>query len=359
MESLPHAAIIVISTLPLLGLGIIAVVLLSLATNRDRWILPGTVIMIVAAAGWGTAMEYGPKAMELLANMAPAEVASVDAEAAPSYDEAAEEDYDDFADAVSDENEVPEAPDTRKSTPRRSKPKWVAVTDKNRPPIEESTRKGGRRTVVVNPAAEPARPKTAKPAKRESTRPKTTRPVAIVPPKPTPPPPKPIAPRPKPTPPPPKPEPKPVEVARNFPSAGGSGTLVIKIAGPLIETSQGAPASYPHILVILDGRKVELKPPTRTTENRQGDSPGGALLAVTYFWENVTITFKNLEAGWHMVLIDTALDAPRSHQSRMTGSGQAQNDYNGAIEVKAGKTTVMQFSTKHFMTGKFPEPRIR
>jgi hypothetical protein len=352
MESLPHAAIIIISTLPLLGLGIIAVVLLSLATNRDRWILPGTLIMMLAAAGWGAAMEYGPKAMELLENRAPAEVASVEPVAAPSYDEAAEEDYYNSEAAVPEEDETPEATDTRKRTPRRSKPEWVAVTDKNRHAIEESTRKGGRRTVVVNPAAAPERPETTKPAKRDSARPKTIRPVPVAPPKPTPPPPKPTAPPPKPTPP-------PKEVARNFPSAGGSGTLVIKIVGPLIETSQGSPADYAHILVILDGRKVELKPPTRTTENRQEDSPNGVLLAVTYFWENLTITFNNIEAGWHMVLIDTALDSPRSHQQRMIGSGQVDNDYAGAVEIKAGRTTTMQFSTKHFMTGKFPEPRIR
>jgi hypothetical protein len=139
--------------------------------------------------------------------------------------------------------------------------------------------------------------------------------------------------------------------------SGGNGTLVITISGPLVETSQ-TPVSSPNILVILDGKKVNVASPSRVTEKHQQDDPGLPLLAVTYFWENITFTFPNIEAGWHVIMLDTSLEDPRSHQARMIGS-QDQNDYNGAVEIKAGKTTTMTFGAKNFMTGRFPPPQIR
>jgi hypothetical protein len=61
MESFPREAMMVISALPLLGLGILVVVLVSLGAKRDRWILPGVTMVILAVSSWGAAMEFGPR----------------------------------------------------------------------------------------------------------------------------------------------------------------------------------------------------------------------------------------------------------------------------------------------------------
>ncbi len=142
------------------------------------------------------------------------------------------------------------------------------------------------------------------------------------------------------------------------PSSTGSGRLVVNVKGPVVETSK-KPASNPHILIIIpDSRRVEILSPSRISEQHRDDDPQQKLLAVTYFWENLSVTFDKLEPGWHVVMLDTSLQDPRSHQSMMTGSrGQTENDWNGTVEIKAGKTTTVTFHQKDFLSGKFLSPR--
>ena len=102
---------------------------------------------------------------------------------------------------------------------------------------------------------------------------------------------------------------------------------------------------------------MEILTPTETEEQRQDNNPSGALLAVTYFWKNLTIVFADLEPGWHMAMIDTSLDNPRTHQSSMVGSGQNENDWNGSVEIKAGQTTTIEFGTKNWLNGQLTRLR--
>ncbi|HUT55622.1 MAG TPA: hypothetical protein VM658_19690 [bacterium] len=358
MPGTSHGALILVSTMPLLGLGVLAVVLLAMAVNRDRWIVPGSIAVIIAASGWAAAVEYGPQARKLLARSeAPAQVAATQ----PSEPQPDADEYPGEAPEASapGESAAPSAPARRSGADRRKPAErgaaLVPMEDRRMVPDERETSRDGRRTIVVNPAAPPLRPPEPRPAETPRATPVPTptpapKPIVIAPPEtwPAPAPTPPVENIPRVTPP-PAPAPAP---------AAGFGTLVVTIRGPLVETSQAA-ARQPHVLAILDGKKVDLAAPTRTTESHQNDNPNEPLLAVTYFWENITFTFSNLEAGWHVLMLDTALDDPRSHQARMTGSGQDQNDYNGAVEIKAGKTTYMQFGAKNFMSGKLPNPGIR
>ena len=157
-------------------------------------------------------------------------------------------------------------------------------------------------------------------------------------------------------PPPPEPAPAPRPMPAAPKPTGDRGNLTIRIQGPLVETAQ-QPAASPHLLVILDGRKVETFRPTRVVESRQNNDPSGPLLAVTYFWENVMVYFSNLEAGWHVVMIDTSLDSASTHQSLMTGSGQERNDWNGSLEIKPGETASLQFGAKNWMNGQLIRTR--
>ncbi len=356
MAGTSHGSLMLMSAMPLLGLGILAVVLLAMALNRDRWIVPGSIAVILAASGWAAAMEYGPQARELLARSmapAPARVAATSPAAPrPETNENAGGPEPAPAPAVAETTR----PGRERSKPAERRPALVPREETRRElvPDERETTRDGRRTVVVNPVAKPREPAPRPAEAPRSTPAPAPRPVVTVPAAPpaSPPPVATIA-RATPAPSPPAPALQPTPAP-----AAGRGTLVVTIHGPLVETAQTA-AREPHVLAILDGKMVEIAAPTRVTENHQNDDPKAPLLAYTYFWENVTFTFSNLDAGWHVVMLDTALDNPGAHQARMTGSGQDQNDYNGAVEIKAGKTTYMEFGAKNFMTGKLPNPRIR
>ena len=77
MSSLPQGVMIFLSLLPMLGLGLLAVVLLSLGSNRDRWILPGALAVSWRSRVGGAAMEYGPRVKALL-NQPKPEIAEID-----------------------------------------------------------------------------------------------------------------------------------------------------------------------------------------------------------------------------------------------------------------------------------------
>ncbi|MFO8058655.1 MAG: hypothetical protein R6V10_15320, partial [bacterium] len=48
-----------ITGLPIAGLALMALFLFSLSTKKDRFIIPATVLIFLALAGWGAAVEYG------------------------------------------------------------------------------------------------------------------------------------------------------------------------------------------------------------------------------------------------------------------------------------------------------------
>lgn len=311
MQALPSFTDLILLVMPLLGLGILTVVLTSMIANRDRWIVPGTIMVLLAVAGLAMAIEYGDSLRSLMEKPEP-----VAEEPAP------------IVAAVEEPEPVITPPPETTPEPVDDEPKWIPAAET---PREEPS---GRRTVVVNPTA---------PARRE-----------YIPP---PPPPKPreevkVAPKPEPVK--PEPEPKPAIVApppAPMPTAKGRGTLVVRIKGPIVETAK-TPSSSPHILFILDRSKVDIRSPSRTSEQYQEGGDSGNLLAVTYFWEDITVSFPNLEPGWHTIMIDTSLESARTHQSQMVGASQDQNDWNGTIEIGAGQTTVIEFGTKNWMGGK-------
>ena len=380
MEGLPHGLTVLLGSLPLLGFGILALVLFALASDRDRLIVPGTVAVLVLVGGLAAAMEYGGQMKSALVSRlerpAPAEPpVSAGEEQPPAGEEPAAPAGDDRQPSSADTTEPgPAAPSPAAPAPGYIDLVPVASERQPLPPIDPRT---GRRTMVVNPTANPFPGATPAPAPA----PAALTPVPAAP-APTTPAGRPIFAVPAPAPAAPAPAPRPAATpapvlvpattptpasgrapalpalpsVSDLPSSGGNGTLVIKISGPLVETSPSA-ASAPHLMVILDGRRVEIKPPTRTTENHKDNDPSQPIIAVTYFWENITITFSNIDPGWHVIMIDSSLDNTRAHQSSMTGSGQDNNDWNGSIEVKAGSPTVIEFGAKNWQSGQLS--RIR
>ncbi|MFO8058472.1 MAG: hypothetical protein R6V10_14375, partial [bacterium] len=139
------------------------------------------------------------------------------------------------------------------------------------------------------------------------------------------------------------------------PARSGSANLTVKIRGPIVETAK-EPRRNAHINIILDGKHVRTVRPTRTKEDKNRNT--GEVTAITYFWENVSVSFKNLDPGWHIVQIDTSLEDPSSHRAAMlSSSGQVNNDYNGQIDLKAGRTSTMVFTTKNWNTGQLIRSR--
>jgi len=337
MESIPHTASIIITGLPLVGLGVLAVVLLALAAGRERIIIPGTVMVVLLVAGFAAAFEYRAQ-LALLLERAREKPEPLPREAvAPSLEPVPLLEY------------LPAEPE-EKPEPEQ-KPEWIPAARK-----ESEQDRPRRRTVVVSPARREKPPAVSLPVQP----PPQPRPQPEPQPEPRPgPKPPPKKPEPKPQAPAPAPEPAFVAPPSPGPVRSGSGRLVITIKGPVVETAKQQ-ADNPHILVLVpDSRHVKSFPPTRISEQRQDNDPNGELLAITYFWEDLTVTFDGMEAGWHVVMIDTALESPGSHQAQMTGTGQSRNDWNGTVEIKAGQTTTVFFRQKDFLSGKFHNPNIR
>ena len=352
MDNLSHSAHLILLGLPLLGIGILSVALLSLSLNKDKWLIPGTFVIIFAVASIGLAMEYGDQIKKMVSNDSSTTVALADIDTTKPID-----DYND--DMNTDSDTPPEKP-VKKTTTRRNNRKWTKTDPDERVPLkidDDKKTRSGRRTVVVNPGTskKPRNTTNTQPTRTTpttTTRPATTRtqpapaptPVAVTTPKPVSTPSR-LQPTPTPTPAPSR-------------TAGGNGTLIIKIKGPLVETSQNSPGK-PHLLVILSGEqnKVEVKNPSRKDKQHEGNDPSKPVMAYSYFWENTTITFRNVKPGWYFVLIDTGLDSPSAHQAMMIGSGQGKNDYNGTVEIKAGQTTTMEFGTKSWSSGKLSKIR--
>jgi hypothetical protein len=391
MNALPQEAMILLSVLPFLGLGILAVVLVSLGSNRDRYILPGVLAVVLAVSSWGAAQEYGPRVQALLNK--PTVVKN---DVTPPTEE------DVVSDDADKDNPPPaktdragdvvkkEAPEVKKKIKDDSSTLVPKVDDDKKGDDKKSASNEPfrRREVHVNPSGPgplPDQPETAvKPEVKPGPKPEVKPAPRFEPPpapKPEPPPtPKPIPPAPpKPEPPPmPKPEVKPPPtVAKSDPlpvpadkpapklpdlretrSSGGSGpgTLTIKLAGTIVENSSQAGRAA-HLLVIVDGRQVEVRPPSSTKESYVNNDPSKGLQGVLYTWEGLTLTFKNLDPGFHFVMIDTSMDSPASHQASMLGGGKDENDYNGTIEIKPGESAVMEFGNKNVISGKLQRRR--
>lgn len=403
MNTLPQETLIVLSALPLLGLGILAVVLFALGSNRDRYILPGALAVLLAVSTWGAAKEYGPRVKALIAKPAPAapgptEVATNEPDVKGPADKPADAGEDVEPPKKEAPTLIPIIDDARKTEDRkatRNEPyrrREIRVSpDAPKPPAEDTgpnTDKPAPRP-EIKPPPKPEPPPASKPEPPKPIAPKPEPPPAPKPepppaPKPEPPPPpkpelppapKPEpAPAPKPEPPPaPKPEAKttPTTVARNdlasppaertspkLPSAGGGapGTLEIHLNGTIVQNAT-KPSGSPHLLVILDGRQVEIRQPTTTKESYINNDPSQALQGVLYTWEGITITFSGLDPGFHFVMIDASLDSPSSHQANMLGAGKDNNAYNGTVEIKAGEGAVMEFGNANPMSGKLTRRR--
>jgi len=66
MDVDPGIQSLILSTLPFLGLSVLAIVLVALATKRDRYILPGVLVAFLAISSWGAAREYGEPMLAML-----------------------------------------------------------------------------------------------------------------------------------------------------------------------------------------------------------------------------------------------------------------------------------------------------
>ncbi len=344
MESSSSVLFYLLTGLPLAGMALLALFLFSLSLKKDRFIIPATVIIFLALAGWGTALEYGHKIKGL------AEKEEQPEEPAPAEQPAA---YDDLAYMESPDQKDTEEPDTEPARNNRDtadNDRLIPAPHRRRSTSKDTDRDSSNSSSRKIIRTRPTLPYSNDKDKADITADNRPKPAS-------------------------QPEPEPEPRSRTRPSSGrddssssrdtrnvrepvrttpstagrsGKATLLVKIKGPILETAKKQhPAA--HINIIVDGKHVKTVRPSRTKEDRD---EGGELRAITYFWENVNVSFSNLEPGWHVVQIDTSLGNPQAHRSRMLSSaGQSENDYNGQIKLPDGGSATMKFSTKNWNTG--------
>jgi hypothetical protein len=339
--------------LPLFGFVILIVVLFALLFQREKMIVPGSIAGIIIFLTAAVIFEYStelrsaiekyraPEELSRPAEPEPAKVAEVTAPAP----------------GVSEEPpmEVKHEPIAREPK-RRLVPVDRSILDASRPKED----KGGGLSIIREPARSRPAPVPVTPAPAPKPRPQPVTPAPapqpVKPPVATPAPkpapaltPKPVEPAPAPAPPSTSPSTN-LRVAVASPSAT-TGNLQIEIKGPLLEISKTHDKNA-HLMIILDGKLQQVIPPTRYREDFVKTDMGekGEVTSVTYFWENVVITFENLQAGPHSVMIDTALMGSASHRGQMIGPANLKNDWNGFVDVRAGQTTQLVFGGKNWMT---------
>ena len=344
--------------LPVLGWVLLFVVLLALSLRRERWLMPGTILgLLVSLAAFGF-IEYRDQLHSALTPKPAPVTAPVQPSPPPQ------------ATAPAEPTPPPEPPPPApppaqpQPAPRPETPKLIPVDPnqiKNLPqPGSPSDLKTIRETPPPKPAAAPMPPPEQFP---------TPAPVAVVTPPPAPKPEPVVKPLPAPTPaappPAPKPTPPPAPVGppppKSAPASGirvavasasaTSGNLEIQIQGPLLEiVKEHKPEA--HLMMVVDGKYKQVLVPTRIKEDRaRGELSGeGPVTAINYFWENVSVTFENLPAGPHSVMIDVSLEDPATHFSKMVGSQSTQNDWNGFVDVSAGQTVTIVFGGKNWMS---------
>ncbi len=334
--------------LPAFGLMILIVVLSALLFQRERMIVPGSIVGIIVFLLAGAAFEYSAElksGIEKLRTPPPGpEVATAVVE--PEF----------VPEPEPEPEPVKEKP---KPAPVKYPPKLVAV---DRSVLEEARREEDRGSglSIIQEPERPAPVVTAPPVRREAPvipQPVTTpepEPAPVVVPQPQPmPAPPPVTPQPKPAPTPSPPTTSPstnLRVAVASPSAT-TGNLRIEINGPLLETSK-THVPDAHMMIIVGGKVQQTIPPTRFREDPLKDDTGEkvGIVSVTYFWENVVVTFENLQAGPVSVMIDTALIDKSTHRANMIGPQNTKNDWNGFIDVKAGQTSRLVFGGKNWMS---------
>jgi len=362
MDVDPGIQSLILSTLPFLGLSVLAIVLVALATKRDRYILPGVLVAFLAISSWGAAREYGEP---MLAMLSPQEAPAPDPgdKEGPidlaANDLADEEEVEIGSDKKDSEDEVDESdrsemipigdprwrPPARRGSSGHSGSRYSSSRTQQpteRPTKTHKTRtreKSGRKTSdpMLNPDNFSSSKKTstkkssdpmAAPWKTRSGGDKTSSPRRT-----------------------------------NFkvgPSSGGrssggggTGKLTIRISGPMVETSN-TPSSSAHLLVIIDGKKTSIKKPSRTEKKFTGGDSVSGIQSITYFWNNVTITFSGLSAGPHEVLIGTSLADSGTNRGRMMSGDVA---YSGSVNVPANGRATMEFSHADFMSGRLKSVR--
>ncbi|GEM_PF-1611584 len=327
--------------LPFFGFVILVVVLFALLFQREKMIVPGSLVGILVFLTAAVIFEYSTELRSAIERYRTPVELSKPAEQKPAPV------------ARVTPLEVPEeAPVEVQREPivREPKPRLVpvdrSILDARRPKKDE----GGGLSII----REPARPRPAPVPVAPTPAPKPKPQPVSPPPKPAP---IPVKPAPAPTPA-PAPRPSPpstspstdLRVAVASPSAT-TGNLKIEVRGPLLEISKSHDKNA-HLMIILDGKLQQVIPPTRYREDFVETDMGekGQVTSVTYFWEKVVVTFENLQAGPHSVMIDTAFMESASHRIQMIGPANLKNDWNGFVDVKAGQTTQLVFGGKNWMT---------
>jgi hypothetical protein len=330
--------------LPVFGLLIAVVVLLSLLFQRERLIVPGNITGIVVFLIAAVVFEYSAELRSAIEKYwAPEQ--PVPAAAPEKVTQAPEPEPE-------AEEPVPEKP--KEERPAPSSKKLVALDRSILEDQPEEEKPSGLSIIrePARPAPSPRVPARPAPAPRPSPTPVVPKepepkeePLVVTPP-----------PQPKPTPKQPPPQPAPTSRTNNYQVAVSSpsattGNIRIEIHGPLLEISKSHSPDA-HLMIILDRKIQQVIPPTRDRPDYIETDMGkkGQLTSVTYFWEDVVVNFKNLQQGPHSVMIDTALVAPGSHRSQMIGPKNLENDWNGFVDVTAGKTTPLVFGGKNWMT---------
>jgi len=335
--------------LPLFGLLVLFVVLFSLTLRRERWLLPGTLAGVVVSLFVFGLVEYQGRLHAAL-QPKPAPVgAQVPSPAQPSVPPAPE--------PVKEEPVQPEPPPA--AAPKPERPKLIPVDPSKIGLAQPAREAGDLKTIREAPAPKPApvaapAPAPVTPSPAPSPKPEPV--GARVPPPAQPS--VPAAPPPKPAPPPqpigpPAPGTAPasgLRLAVASPSAN-SGNLLVEIKGPLLEIVKSHQPNA-HLLIVVDGKYRQVIKPTRIKQDRATTELGqaGPVTAINYFWENVSITFENLPAGPHSVMIDASLDDAGSHFSAMTGAESTKNDWNGFVDISPGQTATIVFGGKNWMS---------
>jgi hypothetical protein len=254
--------------------------------------------------------------------------------------------------------QVPTKPESVKPTPQ---PQETVNTHPTPQPVPQPV------TTIAQPAIPPGQ-KPGMTVIAEPTKPTPTpQPTPITVPTPTPAPtptptptPAPVQPTPQPQ---PTPEPAPTpapEPPRTAPGGGyranvsssssGTGRVEIDIHGPIVEVSK-TQVPTAHLMIVLDGKYSLTILPTRYNEQKKESHLGSpTVTSVTYFWENIHAGFDNVPAGPHSVMIDISMEGPSTHKSKMIGSNNLDNDYNGFTQVTEGQASVMVFGTKNWMS---------
>ena len=322
--------------LPALGLVLLFVVMLPLFLRRERWLIPGTLAgLLVSLAAFGFVeyrdqLTFGKKPFK--AQVPPPAQAPRRA-AAPAQAAAPAE---------------PAPPPEQPPEPPPPTPKLISVDPNQLKSLPQPGSPSDLKTIRETAPAKPLAAQVPPPAQPPPPAPKpepiiTPTPAPVAPPVvQVPSPAGPSAPKTAPA--------GGIRLAVASPSAT-AGHLQVQVQGPLLKTVK-VHQPQAHLMIVVDGKYRQVIGPTRIKEDRAAGElgVGGPITAINYFWEGVSVTFENLTAGPHSVMIDNSLDDPATHFAKMIGSESTKNDWNGFVDVSAGQTTTIVFGGKNWMS---------